>query len=212
MRGKVKHIKNEKGIVKLIKKELKIELETKYDQMSNPSYPGGYDAVISNGSNLYDLTNIIQGTAQGQRVGDSIKVFKLSTEILFYPNAALLGADEYFIRVIVFEWKVDSAFAAPTASNVLEAASLVTAASVLAQYRWDLRDNYRILFDSRLTHPTNIAYGQMKIKIHKKLNTRIDFAPGTSQGTNKIYLLMLSDNNSSPPQMMFNGRLFYKDA
>lgn len=205
-----KKARGKNQIVKLIKKELEVEAEHKYFQTNNPSFPGGSDNMTA--ATLYDLSGVPQQITQSNRVGDQILLSRITYDITVYSNSSFVGADEYFVRFIFFMWKADTALFVPVAGSILEAASLVGTSSHLARYRWDTRKQYKILYDTHAINPLSGPFGQLKVHVNKKLTSKITFTPTLTTGTNRIYMIAITDNPSNPPALQFVGRLFYTDS
>jgi len=199
--------KTEKAVVKLIKREISEETETKYFDSQNTSGPLNYDTVTDSGI-LYPLFSPVQGSAQAQRVGDEISYKNIILRMVAY--AAGVPAGNFSLRMILFKWHPEVALHTPVVADILHSFWTGDVAATCAPYVYEKRTNFTILED-RVMIPRNNSNGSLIHSIHKKLRGKLVFQTGAATGSNGLYLILISDT-SGGCSVVFQSRTFYKDA
>ena len=179
--------------------------EEKYKDVSS-----SYTVVDYNGA-LWDLTPISQGTADTERIGDSLAPMKLEL------RGQVHGADSSNdMRIILFRWHSDTADVAPTPSKILQSTFTSTDLAPYAPYYHDKRDLSTILWDKRICVEGSTSSSNYSVDFECKLPIRgknVRFTANSYDGTYKIYLLVISDSGAvSHPAVTFVNRLFFRDA
>jgi hypothetical protein len=157
-------------------------------------------AATSTGT-ITDLTNIGQGSDIADRVGDAVRIRKLT----FNYEVSTQNADIYnSVRCIIFQWKINTNLASPTINDIMENASAFT---TLSPYDWHMSDQFVIIYDKlswlsgTASNPCSSGFqGRMGII---PLNVpyfrdRIEFNTGATTGSQKLYCLFYSDSAASP--------------
>lgn len=177
------------------------------------------------------LALVPQGVADGQRVGDSIRLRKLDLRL-----QALVGDYYNTIRVIVFRFNAPSGVAPTTAETFDASASgaeyvlcpipaqqkekkyhilLDKVFQLSAQVAWSSAGTVNSLssapapgVSSSVKHSRHILYG-------KRIGTKtIKFDAGaTTTSTGSIWICYVSDSGFTPyPALYYNARLTYSDS
>lgn len=170
---------------------------------------------VSSSGTILSLTDIPQGSNVNQRTGDSVYIEKLYVN--YTVNAA--NNDVYSsLRVIIFQWKVNTQITAvnPTPTNILQN---VVAFGIYNFYDWNLSNQFIILYDrihslsgisTAPTASTNQCFfGEIPLDRAIK---KLEFQAGSTNGNNQIFLLVISDSSVIPfPNFVMNSRLIYTD-
>lgn len=163
-----------------------------------------------------DLSDIISGAAYDERNGDRITptYFGFRYDVRCNSNAA---ANLYRrMRVIVFQWLQDSNQTFPNAGDLL--ATTTGIPGIYSFYNMENAANFRILYDARhLVSPAggNPDSTQMaNVSVPGKRMKKIHYNDTSTNGTNKIFLLVVSDTAVTDDRPAINGmaRLKYKDV
>lgn len=155
------------------------------------------------------LTTTSQGSSDaGQRIGDKIKLRKLFFNLEF--NAA--DTTNQF-RMIVFQWKVNSAYRTPQDGDILS--HVTTALDHLhSHFDWDNRAQFKVIYNKTLSVCANSPTAARNLK--KKINLKgksIEYISGGSDAINHIYMFIVSDSGAAPhPTIKGYYRVTYKDA
>jgi len=165
------------------------------------------------GFNLFRVSAVPQGAAQGQRVGDFIQPLKL---ILNFSLYAATSDIVNTVRRFLVRWKPSDTLIVPLIADFLEAAA---SANVLSHFNFQLQDNYDILFNKFYAmagipaSPTSISAISGEIVFHLGRNPPIEFGLATNSGTNHLYFCEGSDNTVVPfPLSNLSFRLYYQDV
>lgn len=200
-----RHVRRSKAVATkgYVRKMINKESETKYFDL------GALATGITYAGSVADLTGVIQGNGDTNRIGDKLRMKHIT---LKYQLQQTTGPNMF--RVIVFQYIGNTQISgAPGANTVLSGGTLSTANAPLAMYTWDYRNQYIILYDKlhclNSQHPTIDVRKEISLRFAKK---EIAYYSGTTAGANKIYMIMLSDVNASLPTMAYQYRLSYEDA
>jgi hypothetical protein len=153
-----------------------------------------------------------QSLALNGRTGDV--VYLKDIYLLYVCSAA--NADTFStMRVILFQWKVNSALAVPNAGNILQSAAT---SGIVSFLDWNFADQFTILYDrihsfaGLATAPTSSTNQNSSIKVQKNFQKRVNFTLGATSGSEKIYLLTISDSAIAPsPSIVGNCRITYSE-
>lgn len=151
-----------------------------------------------------------QGTQQGQRSSDTIKLQKMMMRLNFASSDT-----SNVMRIVVFRWNVDNLITTPSVSDVLYNLATV---SPMAHYNYpNLEQNkFAILFDK--TYALSEQGRPSVVLVHslygKKLGKKkLAFNAGAITGKGQIYMLFISDSAGVPhPGVGGYVRLMYEDA
>jgi hypothetical protein len=183
---------------RIVKSALHKDEEEKY-AIINQSYS------VSTTPGLYVLTNTAQGSSGGTHVGDECRLKSL----WFRYNLTVADASNA-LRVILFTWKPNLGYASPAALNILK--TVTTPNQLTSAYQEDGEDMYHILYD-RVHFVSAVGPVQAGGLVKRKLNQKMDFSTGSSNGSNNIYLLLVSDSGAaSDPTFNFTSRVAFTDA
>nr|QGF19360.1 hypothetical protein [Antarctic circular DNA molecule] len=161
-------------------------------------------AMIPTGLIQAGLTTPVQGTGDGQRVGDKVTILSLTIKF------DIIGADTTnACRVIIFRWGMPTV---PVPADVFQTAGVVTTYNSLPNYDRVGQKQLRVLYDrtfSTTANGTN-AYSR-RIRIGKNAGP-LEFNNGAITGTGLIYGLFISDSQIAPhPSLSWYSRLTYTD-
>lgn len=189
-----KHTKQEKKIYSIAKKAASkvvtgIPEKHYWDYVVNNS-------IDSNGS-VFDLSLITQGDSDLQREGDRVRITSIQ-----WRGQAFNADTSNVMRFIFFQWLVDDTIDAPTPLKVLQSAYLGNPYAVYAPYAKDYAGyKFVIIQDTTLCtsvngDANNIFMFNVPFKKNKKLTPNIQYQGGTTTGTNKLYLCVVSDSGA----------------
>lgn len=207
-RHRSKRTKVAKSVKKYVNKKIHQDDETKFFDRTTVAGVGLYDTFSSSG-NQYELSNPAQGTTDSTRVGDKLRLRGLRLRFTLVP-----GDTTQTCRIIVYQYKGNSSLHTPAISEVLQSA-YIGVDSPLAPFTHDYRNQFIILMDKTITldsvsHPVKSYKKKVPLKYAKK---QIAFTAGSTDGSNKVYMIAISDSTAAPhPQINFICRLFYDDA
>lgn len=194
----------QKSITAKVKKVLGRNSELKF-----VNYQGG-PAAIGNVFNVADVFQPTQGGTDNQRNGDRCTL--TSTIITFGSQVNNLGADPYnTIRWILVQWHPNTV---PTAANILLNGPSGTQ-DVWSHYNHDNRQEYKILFDKIQTLSVNGDEVKnrhlFRVRL-KKAQKQVQFVAAGTAGTNKLYLLYVTDGaGAHPPNLVYACKTFFRD-
>lgn len=176
-----------------------------------------HNAVVSGATafagGLNSLTDVAQGDTDLTRDGDQLTMGKL-VFFLELAQSSGVGFDVHnAVRVILFQWFPQSA---PAVSDILDQG---TGTAPYYHYFTDKAKSFKILHDKihRLQRDDPTAGGQVKI-FKRRFKVRpgrkkIQYVSGGTTGSNKIYLLLMSDSSVTPhPTAYFHSRLNFMDV
>lgn len=161
------------------------------------------------GAEPFSISDISQGVAIDERVGDIVKLLKLH---IIYET--IIGDTTNLVRVIVIMWKQDDIDCVPQLVDIFEDPLVERP---LNEFDFQNKPNeFAVLYDK--IHVMNAGSGQSRIGF---INLGVKQLPGNttyenltgSQGTNKLYLLAFSDSSATPhPTFKAQGRLEFTNA
>jgi len=151
------------------------------------------------------LSNTSQGSSGGTHIGDECRLKSL----WFRYNVTVADASNQ-VRVILFIWKPNLSYASPAALNILK--TVTTPNQMTTCYNEDGEDMYRILYD-KVHFLSAVGPVQAGALVTRKLNLKMDFATGLSNGSNNVYALLVSDSGAaSDPTVNFTSRIAFTDS
>lgn len=171
-----------------------VNIETKF-------FDAPYSALTTNAGAVTTLCNIAQGTAQSQRVGDSVKLQTLSFRGVINGNT---GSPYAATRIIIFKGDSENAVVPPV-NQILQGGQLFDHKTYSDRYRT------RILYDRTYvtSNITTIAY---PLEFSFPLNFHCNFVPGLSTiEDGGIYMLLITDAAVNVPSFFGTYRVLYTD-
>lgn len=185
---------------KYVKRLIAKNEEIKYANVNNQISP-------STTVGIYTLANTTQGVGGGSHVGDEC-ILK-SLWLRYTMNVADISN---FLRIIIFVWKPNMGYVAPSASSILK--TTTTPYNLTSMYQEDGEDQYKILYD--VTHCLSTQGGTPYVKsetIQRKLNLQQDYITGSSNCSNNLYILLVSDSAvPTDPFITWSSRVGFTDA
>lgn len=209
-----------RSVKSIVKREIRRNEETKYyTNLFATDYAwNNYAPAI--------LTNVPQGSAGNNRVGDKlyIRSLHLTVEWATHASAATFGEKNPLVRLIIFQWHplFDSAGSAMTLINVLEHSA--DAFVIASPYSIINQKNFTVLYDKtiKLGHtddnPNNRQITNVWITGKKFMQREIHYYPASSSKmTNGIYMAFVSEvgqlsGSVFPPTVLYHCRLRFTDA
>lgn len=160
--------------------------------------------TIDNAGAVACLSLVPQGDTDTTRDGDHLRATSLRVNYVLESNTSTPG----ICRIIFFQWADDTTNSPPTVAAVMEA---TTPYSVVSH---DYASRMKILSDEMhvVDNTSSKSIPQrMKLQIPHQ---QIQFAGGTTQHTQGIWFLVLSDitPQGSPPTFKYFARLNFSDA
>lgn len=167
--------------------------------------------VLSTGQ-IASLTDVSQGDGDTQRDGDQLTMTSLQVNYFLSMPLVSLGDVTNYIRIIIFQYH-------PFASSVPGITDILLTADFRAPYAHDKRFDFNILADKTFvltaqsaTAPNSNAIKMNKFFIKTFKRRKIQFTAGGVNGTNKLYILYISDSTTTPhPSVSWYIKLNYKD-
>jgi len=126
-------------------------------------------------------------------------------------NLGTLAADTTnLLRIIIYRWH-PSASSAPSATSILQYTGLQNAPN--SPYYHDQRRLFTVIYDH--TFPQVLVGDNSNFHINKVFKLRpkeISFNAGTTNGSEKLFMLVISDSGAAPnPGLVGYLRLSYTD-
>lgn len=165
------------------------------------------------------LSNVPQGVAQQQRVGDRITMKSLELRITLYYNGSLVAYNTtHNVRVLLFRWTINNAGAPPIMSNIFQYAGAGgDYRNTVSPINWQTHAQKDIV----VLHDRIYSVGaQDKAPViqfkRKRIRGNVDFDIGASTGEGQLYLMVLADDatgaHTPSVQAQAVARLHYTDA
>jgi len=164
--------------------------------------------------------DIAQGDTDQERDGDQLRWIGKIHFRYGIETADVLNT----VRIIIFQWHPSSTNAPIPDPTQILAPGPSGSADIYSHYQHDSRQEYRILFDkthvvignaSADTNPattTSYIYRRYRISL-RKARKKSQFTAGTVFGTNKFFLMYLSDSSASPnPAFAYSSKVFFTDS
>jgi len=183
--------KSVKSIKRIVNKLIVRKSEKKFNIVGLPATFGSVGTAWIE----TDFTNLSQGSAQGNRIGDSINAYSIGFKGVFAGGQSNLATDDVrnTVRIILAWW--DGRSSTPCATNAVALSSLIqsdetTGAGLI-----------KILYDRTfyLQSPGRDSTGYMPalryLKFYKKLNRKINYLTTTSTTSQKrLIMSVISDS------------------
>lgn len=185
-----------------VKKVMNLQLEKKHFTVSS----GGFQTVSDTGT-VTSISNVTQADTDTGRDGDQLYIRSL--ELQWQCDVI----DTYnTMRIIIFQWYQNDSTSTPAVGDILQ--TLSNSSGVISPYNHDQRFNYRILYDKvvTLTQGNTDASYVYKSMITKFPKRKMQFNAADTTGTNKLYILKISDSSAtSHPQVRNITKLNFSD-
>lgn len=173
--------------------------EKKYEQANGSLLPPTTGLMV-------DLFTPLQGDTADTRTGDDVQLNNI--KIKYHVNPT--GDPTNVVRVILFQYKLNSGYHVPIMADVLE-----TAGNVDSDYKREKAYGCKILYDRRHavgTATNGVALGFINIPA-RRLIKHVSFNPALGAGQNKIYMLVMSDSAvAAHPTVDYYSMIEYTDA
>lgn len=165
------------------------------------------------------LTNIPQGNAQQQRVGDRITYKSLEFRLsMFYAPSTVATDTTHNVRVLIFRWNITNSVSAPSVGVVLQTAggvgdyrATISPINWQAQHQGDITVYHDRIYSVGSSDKAPVI--QMK---RKKLRGNCDFDTASPNGEGAVYLLVISDDitgvHTPSVSYQFYSRIKYVDS
>lgn len=175
------------------------------EEMKYAVIDASYSATTTPG--LYCLSNTSQGDTGGTHIGDESVMKNLELRLI----ASVADATNS-VRVILFRWKPNIGYVVPGAGAILKDAN--SPANLSSLYQEDGEDQYQIMYDELfLLAAAGGNPEQISRRIRRNFNIRCDFLTGTSNSSNMIYLMLISDSSATThPSVQFMSKIGFTDA
>jgi len=189
-----------------VKKALRANKETNHALIDNSAQNIGYDTPL-----IAQWSTITQGDTITNREGDRIEPIKLETN--FRIN---LRSVQQVARIIIFQWKNDTADTTPIMSDILQIPG--AANSYLSPYVTDVnkRSQFHVLKDMTFSNSNGEIeqFFVRKVNIRKFLNKFIIYNRGVTTGKSQIFILGFSNVIATGPGPAFDKivHLYWKDT
>lgn len=174
--------------------------EIKFANVSNT-----YSAVTTPG--IYSLANTSQGDSGGQHLGDECMLKSLEFRMLITVADATNA-----VRATLFRWRPNIGYATPSAAALLKTTTAVL--NLTSAFQEDGEDQYTILYDQLfLLAAAGGNPEQVARTIKRALNYKQDFLTGSSNCSNNVYLMLISDSAAvTDPQVQFFSKIGFSDS
>lgn len=167
-------------------------------------------SITTSGVVINLSSGIAQGAAYNQRIGDTITLKALS--IRHYISANSTAGSSYVVRILVLRWLGTGD---PTVAQVLDTSPGTGADRPNCQLNLNSKKLISVLYDDIITVANqtndNLPYLVAKKK-YIKLGGQATWDAGTTDASNgHVYMICISNNLSTPPQINQTARLKYLD-
>lgn len=169
--------------------------------------PGLSTTADVSGSMAGLVGGIVQGTAEDERVGDTIRVSALKMK-----GYIALGDSQNRFRLVIFQWHPDTASETPTVAKILTTSSTY-ALGPNSLPNYFQRSKYKILYDKSVVLHADRPEVPFAVNIYKKRMRPVTFNVGAATGRNTLWYLIISDSSAAThPSISFDYQLHYTDA
>jgi len=164
-----------------------------------------YDATTTPG--LYCLSNTSQGDNGGTHVGDESTMKNIELRMLVSVADATNA-----VRVVLFRWKPNIGYVSPGAGSILKDAT--SPGFLTSTYLEDGEDMYQVYYDEVfLLAAAGGNPEQVSRRVQRRFNLKCDFLTGTSNSSNMLYLMLMSDSSAATnPTVQFMSKVGFTDA
>ncbi len=165
---------------------------------------------VSTTPSLALLTQIAQGATDTTRNGDQVDLHRVDIRISAAIDGTVAPDNYNVVRVILFQWHPQSGISTlPATTDILQNATQPQ----LSSYNHDTRWEYTILRD----HTFSLSMEGSRVQTIRwnfpRMTHKLQFSGGTTDGTNHLYLLMVSDSGTvDHPSVIFNSKVTFYDS
>jgi len=198
-------------VSEIVQKNFRKRVELKYYTF------GAQPSVTATVPVITSLSDIAQGDTDITRNGDRLNINRLELRYILKVNSSnLIPAN--IIRVIVFQWLPNDGSVAPLVSNILTPDGFSGTYTVLSGHNHDGRDMYRIIYDqshvvvgtSTIYATSSGIYADKVVSIASAIK-HFQFNGSTTNATNKLFVLFLTDATVNVPFIYWNTKLYFRD-
>lgn len=184
---------------RIVKRAIHVDEEEKYAIVQ-----GSY--TVNTTAGIYNLANTAQGSSGGTHIGDECRL-----KSVWFRWAMGVADVSNVMRVILFVWHPNMGFATPAATSILK--TVTPPNQITSCYQEDGEDQYTILYD-RVQPLVTVGDNYNPVGLFtRKLNLKQDYTTGSSNCSNNIFLLLISDSGAvSDPYIYFTSRVAFTDA
>lgn len=186
-------------------------------------FVGGFSA--SNVTNTAVINgvpfDIPQGDTDSERDGDHLKwLGKVRMNFQMIANGS---AKHNTIRLILFQWHPTSlGTPIPVPSSILLSGP-TGSVDIMSHYNHDQRQNYKILYDQvfdlvgdytvdpAAVTTTTVITKHVKVSL-AKARKQVQYNAGGLQGTNRLFLIYVSDSALLHPTLALHAKVFFTDS
>jgi len=202
------------ALTSLQRKQVK-KLITAKEELKFFDTAAGYTQIDRTGR-LTILSNVPQGVAQFNRVGDELEMKYIEVRLNAYYNSLVINTDvEHKLRVILFRWRDDTSVHYPVIGDIVETGGASVGCTV-SPYTWATKHqkDFTVLYDKTfsMSHDQGAIIGQ-KFDLY---NQKVVFDRGAATGAGNMFLLEMSDDASGAHtpdvQSQWFTRLVFTDS
>ncbi len=179
-----------------------INIEEKYSDVNASMTPDQNGSVAC-------LSQLAQGTTMNTRVGNSVRVQRVSVRARVAANSAVTTFS--VVRVAIIR-DMEGQGTAPACSDIFE--TVGSSAAPRQPYDWLNRKRFAVLYDMFLTVAPNTGYARefdFEKELAKHVLYRGTTAAAASDGEGSIYIVALSDEATNTPSVSYTSRITYTD-
>lgn len=194
-------------VKKAVKRALAKTSELKYSETATSN------TGVDNAGQILPLSDVVQGTTDSNRIGDSLKPHTLDVDISLQASSDTFNN----MRVIIFKWDrntTDTTLAPinPIPQDILM--QLNQDYAPMSATNWDRSSNFRVIRDVRVClNPTSNQSSRHRLFMNLDKYEKIDFSSATTYGIHKYYIMIISDSGAAPhPQYSYFSRFTFYDS
>lgn len=175
--------------------------ELKHLDVNTSGYIGG----VTYAGTITSLSDVVQGGAGNQRVGDALRIRGLDFRCSAYHQA---GSVQGTLRFIVFVWNEDST---PTTALVLQGTG--SAAAAVSPYNSDHVQNGSLNLLADFVYAGDSSPDAFYKHLVMTLDSQVTFTASSTSGAGKAWILVLSDAGlaTNCANYQWWSRLIYSD-
>lgn len=207
--------------------------ETKYHTNQAAGFTIGNVSAAGDFAWTKDITDVALPAAGAQptdtvRIGDEIEVSRIAVKFQIEQRPFVISPQiqGQTIRVIMFQWRPNSVFAATNRPTPAEIAQLlqpgpsvlgVVETNSLSMLEHDRRSQFNILYDKIFKQvdvnnaDSCIVTRSFNLPI-KRMRKKIQFQGGNTNGMYHVWLLVVGLQNEAVAYGTYNIRTYFKDA
>lgn len=179
-----------------------INIEEKYSDLNASQSPDQNGAVTC-------LSQLAQGTTMNTRVGNSVRVQRVTVRARVAVNSAVTTFS--VVRVAIIR-DMEGQGSAPACSDIFE--TVGTSAAPRQPFDWLNRKRFALLYDTFLTVAPASGCARefiFDVELAKHVLYRGTTAAAASDGEGSIYIVSLSDEATNTPTVSYSSRITYTD-